>query len=205
MSRIAGSAWRRRRRLLVGVVAVVLVAGTGIAYAVIPDANGVIHGCYGKKSGALRLILDGGKPCNAKKEVAVQWSQTGPHGAAGAEGAPGPQGTQGPPGADGAQGPPGADAATAFAVVAADGTVTASKGLSSISDNAGGQYTLVFPSSLSQCAVMASAITLGAYTIASGASPGLAFTKVMNYEVLVETTNLTGGLTTHAFAVAVFC
>jgi hypothetical protein len=37
------------------IVGALLVAG-GIAYATIPDAGGVIHGCYQKNQGTLRVI-----------------------------------------------------------------------------------------------------------------------------------------------------
>lgn len=65
-----------------------LVAG-GIAYATIPDSNGVIHGCYQQKDGTLRVIdTDKAQTC-AKSEVSLNWNQTGPQG---------PQGLQGPSG-----------------------------------------------------------------------------------------------------------
>jgi hypothetical protein len=35
---------------------VIGLAAAGIAYASIPDANGVIHGCYSKDNGSLRAI-----------------------------------------------------------------------------------------------------------------------------------------------------
>jgi hypothetical protein len=66
----------------------VLVAG-GIAYATIPDAGGVIHGCYQKNQGALRVIdTDKAQACSSS-ETPLNWSQTGP------------QGVQGPPGPTG--------------------------------------------------------------------------------------------------------
>jgi hypothetical protein len=75
------------RRVAVAVVVVVAIAVGGIAYASIPDANGVIHGCYNTDTGALRVF---GKSkdfqqCNAG-EKALDWSQTGPTGATGATG-----------------------------------------------------------------------------------------------------------------------
>src|SRR5579862_22663 len=73
--------------------AAVLVAG-GIAYAWIPDSNGVIHACYQKHSGELRVI-DSWKGCR-HDEVPLSWNQsgpTGPAGATGASGATGPAGT----------------------------------------------------------------------------------------------------------------
>src|SRR5436853_380108 len=47
----------RRGVVAIAATGVVLLA-SGIAYATIPDANGVIHGCYQKSGGALR-VLDG--------------------------------------------------------------------------------------------------------------------------------------------------
>jgi hypothetical protein len=59
------------------VVAVAVAAG-GIAYAAIPDSNGVIDGCYAKKDGALRVIdTAAGATCDTKKENAIHWDQTG--------------------------------------------------------------------------------------------------------------------------------
>lgn len=76
------------------VAAGVLVVG-GIAYATIPDTGGVIHGCYQKNQGALRVIdTDKGQACSSS-ETALNWSQTGPQGP---QGAPGPQGPAGPSG-----------------------------------------------------------------------------------------------------------
>jgi hypothetical protein len=98
----------------------------GIATAVqasIPDAQGVIHGCYstslahGSPTGALRVIdtakLNGN--C-ASWETALNWNQTGPRGPTGARGPTGPKGAtgaKGPTGAKGATGPSEAVSATA--------------------------------------------------------------------------------------------
>jgi len=62
------------RRVRLGALLVVAVgfAAGGIAYASIPDPGGVIHGCYDKKSGALRVIDAG--PCG-NREVALNWNQ----------------------------------------------------------------------------------------------------------------------------------
>jgi len=75
---------------------VALVAG--VAYASIPDAQGVIHACYKTDSGQVRVIDDGA--C-LPSEAALEWSQTGP------QGLPGPKGDQGPKGDPGPPGPPG--------------------------------------------------------------------------------------------------
>jgi hypothetical protein len=70
------------------IVGALLVAG-GIAYATIPDGSGVIHACYQKNQGALRVIdTDKAQTCSSS-ESTLTWSQTGP------------QGQQGPPGPTG--------------------------------------------------------------------------------------------------------
>ena len=45
----------RRRTFLVAAL-ICAAAGAGAAFATIPDGNGVIHGCYQKSGGALRVI-----------------------------------------------------------------------------------------------------------------------------------------------------
>jgi hypothetical protein len=44
------------RRFIVGLICGVLLATTSAAVAAIPDSGGVIHGCYKKAGGALRVI-----------------------------------------------------------------------------------------------------------------------------------------------------
>jgi hypothetical protein len=86
------------RRLIIGIAILAVLAIGGIAYASIPDSKGVIHGCYQKVNGQLRVIdTDAGGKCLAS-ELPVNWSQSGPTGATGATGATGPTGQQGPPG-----------------------------------------------------------------------------------------------------------
>jgi hypothetical protein len=96
------------RRWAIGAIALVglLVAG-GVAYATIPDDHGVIHGCYTRSGGSLRVIDAGVTNCSAK-ETALNWSVTGPPGPAGPAGATGPQGVPGPQGSQGQQGLQGA-------------------------------------------------------------------------------------------------
>jgi hypothetical protein len=92
MSLLSGG---RARWVLLGAIAVGLAA-EGIAYASIPDAGGVIHGCYQKNSGQLRIIdTDTGGACLGS-ETPLGWSQTGPTGTTGPTGATGPTGPQGP-------------------------------------------------------------------------------------------------------------
>jgi hypothetical protein len=65
-----------RRRVAILVVVVAGLVAAGIAYASIPDSNGVLHGCYAK-SGNLRVIdTDLGAVCK-KKETAVSWNTLG--------------------------------------------------------------------------------------------------------------------------------
>src|SRR5207237_8375429 len=73
---------RLGRRSLLLIVGGLLALG-GIAYATIPDAAGVIHGCY-STSGSLRVI-DTGQACSAT-EKALNWNQTSPTGPTGATG-----------------------------------------------------------------------------------------------------------------------
>ena len=97
-----------RARAVVGVAVGAIVGGGiagGIAYAVAPDAGGVIHACYSKLGGGLRVINSG--HCNAL-ETALDWNQTGP---VGPTGAPGPAGRDGTNGADGKDGRDGTDGA----------------------------------------------------------------------------------------------
>ena len=73
-------------------VAVGALAVGGIAYATIPDSNGVIHGCYQKKQGTLRVIdTDQAQTCSSS-ETQLDWNQTGPQGQPGQQGPPGPTG-----------------------------------------------------------------------------------------------------------------
>jgi hypothetical protein len=51
-----------------------------LVYASIPDASGVIHGCYKLSSGTLRVIDDATQQCDSN-EAPIQWNQTGPQGA----------------------------------------------------------------------------------------------------------------------------
>jgi hypothetical protein len=98
------------RVAVIGLAVLAMLAVTGIAYATIPDDNGVIHGCYAKSGGALRVIDAGVTNCT-KSETSLNWNvkgATGPVGPQGPQGAQGLQGPQGPAGPQGPQGPQGA-------------------------------------------------------------------------------------------------
>jgi hypothetical protein len=107
MHKLFGRAGRR-----LAFVAILALAGAGIAFATIPDSAGVVHGCYSAKNGALRVI-DSTAKC-ASGELPLNWNQQGPKGDAGPIG---PQGAVGPKGDTGATGPQGQSG-----VVAADGS-----------------------------------------------------------------------------------
>jgi hypothetical protein len=111
-----------RRAAVVGGL-VLTIAGGAVAFAVgagIPDANGVLHGCYATpakedgedatggegRSGQLRLVAD---PTDCRNgETAIAWSVTGPAGAIGAKGEKGDTGQTGTTGATGSTGATGA-------------------------------------------------------------------------------------------------
>jgi hypothetical protein len=111
-----------RRRLALMLVVVGALAGAGsAAYASIPDAGGVIHGCYKSDHGDLRVI----DPAAPKKdqnsckndETALNWSQQG---VPGPQGPQGTQGPQGPQGTQGIQGPAGASGVSGYEIVSHD-------------------------------------------------------------------------------------
>ncbi len=122
--------------LVVSVVALTVAFG-GVAWAAIPDSSGVIHGCYQRDHGQLRLIdTDQNQSCNPS-EVPIQWSQTGP------QGQPGPQGAQGPQGQQGPQGDPGPGVKTVSGFVYTDGSTYG--GGFTVTHPATGEYVITFP------------------------------------------------------------
>jgi hypothetical protein len=68
---------------IVGAVGI-LVGLAGIAVAAIPDSGGVIHGCYHKHGGELRVV-DSAKDCR-RSEKSIAWNQKGPAGPPGQAG-----------------------------------------------------------------------------------------------------------------------
>jgi len=70
---------RRVRVTLLAALTLGAAAG-GIAYAAIPDTNGVIHACYATKDGTLRVIDNSTVSCNTSKEQELSWNQVGPQG-----------------------------------------------------------------------------------------------------------------------------
>jgi hypothetical protein len=76
---------------VLGLAALVVAIG-GAAFAAIPDSSGVIHGCYGKSNGSLRVV--GSASDCRNNETAIEWNQQGPPGATGPQGPPGPGGSR---------------------------------------------------------------------------------------------------------------
>jgi hypothetical protein len=76
-NRVLGGVWRRRRvAVLAGGVA--LLAAGGAAYATIPDAGTqVIHSCYDKTTGALRVIDPSKSQTCTSSETALNWNGRG--------------------------------------------------------------------------------------------------------------------------------
>lgn len=97
----------RRRPITIAVILMFLVG----ASVELSAQENVIHGCYSKKSGALRIV-SGPSDCN-KRENPISWNQVGPQGPEGPQGdkgdtgETGPAGPQGLQGLQGEQGPPG--------------------------------------------------------------------------------------------------
>ena len=86
-----------RPLLLLAVAVTAVLVGGGIAGAVIPDANGTVHGCVKSKKGAL-YVIDPSAGQNCGQDKPLDWNEGG------ATGPKGPQGLQGPPGNQGTAG-----------------------------------------------------------------------------------------------------
>lgn len=86
------SSHARRNVVAYLALGVALAAAGGVAYSSIPDAQGVIHGCYDNANGTLRVIdTDGSGLCRGG-ETALDWNQQGQPGLTGHTGPPGPAG-----------------------------------------------------------------------------------------------------------------
>ena len=165
MKRLVG-----KRGLATASVVVVAIAIGGIAYASIPHASGVIHGCYRKTTGELIVIDSGGKGCEDGWKP-LNWSQTGQAG---------PTGPSGPTGATGATGPTGATGATG-----ATGPTGPTGTLSSV-------YVNAYVSNLAPVApggtVPFDTVVIGSGGIVVGALPDKTFTVLTTgvYQVTVD-------------------
>ena len=81
----------RRARWAVPVAIVVGLAAAGIAYASIPDASGVIHGCYNPNgadatNGTPLNIIDSAQASCGNNRQPIDWNRRGPRGATGPAG-----------------------------------------------------------------------------------------------------------------------
>lgn len=83
--------------LAVAIAALVVALG-GTALATIPGPDEVIHGCYKKRSGKLRLVEEAGGTACRRNAAAISWSQQGPVGPEGPRGMRGDPGPKGDPG-----------------------------------------------------------------------------------------------------------
>ncbi len=112
-TKLAASIGRRSRRIarpamILWTSAFALALVVGIAAASIPDSAGVIHACYKRQTGRLRVIDIAARNHCKTGETELTWNQQGPQGDPGPQGPPGPQGTKG------AQGPPGSGTVTVY-------------------------------------------------------------------------------------------
>jgi Domain of unknown function (DUF5666) len=107
-----GLASRHSGRVVIGAV-VLLGAAAGIAYAAIPDGNGVYTACMLKNVGTIRLVDPSLQSSSllshcTSVETQITWNRggpPGPQGLPGPKGETGPQGSQGPNGDAGPAGP----------------------------------------------------------------------------------------------------
>jgi hypothetical protein len=130
---------------LVGlIVVIVAVVAASAAFATIPDAGGVIHGCFTKSGGTLRVIDATVTNCKAT-EMSLNWNQSGQ------PGLPGPQGPKGDTGAKGDTGPQGPKGDTGSGVLKTIGGLVSDAGVLQVgsgvtASKAGpGDYVLTFP------------------------------------------------------------
>jgi len=185
----------RRKRLAAVVAAVAALGVAGVAYAQIPDSAGVIHSCYLKSGGALRVIDSSVTKCKST-ETSLNWNQkgaTGPKGATGASGASGPTGPTGPAGV------------SLFANVAADGTLINGSGALSVNKTATPRYEVTFDRDISMCA--GSAVVGGTgtpTTVASGAA-GIVQTGLIGNDVARTSFNDGGTFESTDFKLIIVC
>jgi hypothetical protein len=168
-------------------------AGASAVSLAIPDANGVIHGCYKKLSsnqGTLRVIdSEVGETCSSA-EVPLNWNQTGPQG---------PGGPAGPQGPQGVQGPAGTSATALWAVVEQDGTLFSSSGVVSVQHEEPGSYRVKFAQFVLGCAAVAT-LRPGA---GSSIHAGIVSTNLDTEAVTISIPS--GTRVDNAFQMAVFC
>jgi hypothetical protein len=141
---------------LTALLALVFAMGGG-AYALtsISGSGGVIHGCYQKRTGNLRVIATS-KKCR-KSEQAIAWNQTGVQGIQGIQGISGIPGQQGPKGDTGATGLQGAKGDTGATGPQGPGAVT---------------FTTTLPQGTNTDTALAPTLTNGIVAIGRCVNPG---------------------------------
>ena len=118
---------RTTRFLIVAGALLALTTGGAYATGILGspvDAEGLIHGCYQKYNGTVRVVAADDPTCRAN-EQAIAWRQTGPKGDAGAKGAQGEPGAEGDKGDAGAKGVPGSAGVSGYTIVSFDALVEA--------------------------------------------------------------------------------
>jgi hypothetical protein len=116
---------RFTRLTTIAVLAASVTLLAGVAWASIPDSGGVIHACYARKDGGLRLIDTATSACKST-ETAIAWFQKQP------------------------VIPP-----QRWARVAFDGTIEASSHVASVQHIGTGQYEVHFDTGVGGCAFVA--------------------------------------------------
>jgi hypothetical protein len=91
-----------KKTITMVVAILIMVIFTGITCY---GSDKVIHGCYKKNNGQLRIVNDPGE-CRPP-EISIFWNKAGPEGPPGPTGPTGPTGPMGPIGATGPTGPTG--------------------------------------------------------------------------------------------------
>ena len=124
----------------------------------------------------------------------------GPAGTQGATGAPGAQGLQGDPGSPG---PPGADAFVLWAVVAADGAIQRSFGVTGVTKGGTGFYDVSFDVDFEPSQEYALVVGLG--SVAADANGQIATRSAPGTGVYVLTYDSNGTASDQGFHLAIFC
>ena len=114
--------------MVAGVAALVL--GFGIAQAAVPNSSSVIHACYNKQTGRLRVV--GSSASCGPGERSLAWNQNGPSGPPGPRGSTGSPGPSGPAGSTGSPGPSGPPGVTDLVVIHNDVSIPSGGAVASV-------------------------------------------------------------------------
>jgi hypothetical protein len=152
---------------IIAIAAVGIVLGVTVAS--IPDSNGVIHACYGKVTGNVRIV-ESASQCTAL-ETPTSWNQTGQ---------PGPAGPAGPSGG-----------AARFAHVTAHGELTTGNAVSATRLDEG-VYQIDFGRDLTGCVGTASAGSAAEPATDFSLANGIAMVLVDPGSITVSITRASG-------------